>query len=209
MPSLMDFEILLNTLKLSRYLMAPDLRAFALHAIDNRKWHINPVELMHICIEFKTKNYFVHAFERLITRRIRHFSDADIQKMTWPVYVAITRFIDILDEHRRIVACEPPQVLHSLDCHNPVACAQDWMAIWWNGMGRFLLDGRCQLTYDNAFKRFQLLQFGEVSNSCKLAMFQFISEGEGFMRGYMYTKHYAANMADILVSIDGLERADN
>jgi hypothetical protein len=76
-------------------------------------------------------------------------------------------------------------------------------------MARFLLDGRNPLSYDDAFKRFQLLQFGKVSNSCKLGMFQFINKGEGFMRGYMYTKQYAAHMADILISIDGLKRAEN
>jgi hypothetical protein len=80
-----------------------------------------------------------------------------------------------------------------------MSCAQDWLAVWGNGMGRFLLDGRHLLSYDDAFKRFQLLQFGEVSNSCKLGMFHFINEGEGFMREYTYTKQYATHMADILI----------
>ncbi|KAG2065939.1 hypothetical protein BDR04DRAFT_1031497, partial [Suillus decipiens] len=52
------------------------------------------------------------------------------------VYVQVA-----LEEHCRIVAAEEPRILmHSSDCQDPVACNEDWHAIWWNGMAHFLLD---------------------------------------------------------------------
>jgi hypothetical protein len=200
--------VLLNTLKLSRYLIAPDVRSYALHAIENRKWYINPVDLIQISVEFNTRLFFVHAFEQLVKKHVHDFSDEDIQKLTYPVFVAVVRFIDILSEHRRIIACEaPPMINHAFDCHNPVRCAEDWQTIWWIGMGRPLLDGRNPLTYGEAFKRFQILQFGAVSEGCKLGMFSLIDGAEGFMRGYSYTREYAEDVASQLIAVDPLDVA--
>jgi hypothetical protein len=195
-------------LKLSRYLIAPDVRSYALHAIETRKWYINPVDLISISMEFNTKLFFVHAFEQLVQKSIHDFSDADIEKLTCPVFVAVVRFIGILAEHRRIIACEaPPMLNHAPDCDNPVRCSEDWQTIWWIGMGRPLLDGRNPLTYGEAFKRFQILQFGSVSEGCKLGMFGVISESEGFMRGYSYTREYAEDIANKVIAVDALDVA--
>jgi hypothetical protein len=40
---------------------------------------------------------------------------------------------------------------------------EDWYAIWWNGMGRFLLDGRNPQPYGEAIKHFKDMEFGRVS----------------------------------------------
>jgi hypothetical protein len=187
-------------------LIAPDVRSYALHAIESRKWFINPVDLVQISMEFNTKLFFVYAFEQLVQKRVYDFSDAEIQRLTYPVFIAVVRFIAILNEHRRIIACEAPPLLnHAPDCENPVRCTEDWQTIWWIGMGRPLLDGRNPLTYGEAFKRFQILQFGAVSEGCKLGMFSLIGEAQGFMRGYAYTKEYAEDIANKLITVDALD----
>ena len=66
MPQVTNNALLLDTLSLSRYLLAPAMRAFALHSIESRKWYFDPCDLIHVCLEYNTKRLFVTAFERLL-----------------------------------------------------------------------------------------------------------------------------------------------
>ena len=90
----------------------------------------------------------------------------------------------VLDEHCRIVAAEEPHILtHTDDCQLPSACEADWHGVWWNGMGRYLLDGRNPQPYDDAVRRFKSeMEFGCMGKGCKEAMFQLIDEGTAFKR---------------------------
>jgi hypothetical protein len=102
-------------------------------------------------------------------------SDQDIIEMSYPIFVAAVRTMAVLNKNHHMMACEPlPILMHCVECYDPVQCANDWQATWWNGMARFLLDGRNPLTYKESFNRFQLLQFGEVSEGCKESMLTMI-----------------------------------
>ncbi|OAX37998.1 hypothetical protein K503DRAFT_770914, partial [Rhizopogon vinicolor AM-OR11-026] len=57
--------------------------------------------------------------------------------------------------------------MHASNCREPVGCDEDWHAIWWNGMGRFLLDGRNPQPYGDAVKCFKNMQFGRVSRGVR------------------------------------------
>jgi len=70
--------------------------------------------------------------------------------------------------------------MHTSDCQDPIGCNEDWHAIWWNGMARFLLDGRNPQPYCEAVKCFKDLQFGRVSGGCKELMFKIIEQGTAF-----------------------------
>ncbi|EGO25495.1 hypothetical protein SERLADRAFT_437231 [Serpula lacrymans var. lacrymans S7.9] len=79
------------------------------------------------------------------------------------VFVALANLRKILDEHRRMVACELPEINeHALDCSNQDLCSADWWQAWWNGMGRFLLDGRYPMPYKEAAQRFQRNPFEQL-----------------------------------------------
>ncbi|KAI5988896.1 hypothetical protein EDC04DRAFT_2588586, partial [Pisolithus marmoratus] len=60
---------------------------------------------------------------------------------------------------------------HASNCSDKQACAEDWQAVWWNGMGRLLLDARNPQPFNDAFERFWDLEFGRVGTDCKKAMF--------------------------------------
>jgi hypothetical protein len=207
-PQVTDIKVLSDALWISDFIIAPALRAFALHSIESRKWHFQPADLLYVSRTFKTKRFFVHAFERLVGMHIWEISDEDIHKMGFSVFIAAVRAMAVQTEHRHIVACEPPPVLnHSNECQNPLQCADDWRAVWWNGMARFLLDGRNPLTFNESFKRFQVLQFGAVSEGCKQAMFSLIQDGGVFHRGHARTRVYAQIIADIFLEDDPLDTA--
>ncbi|KAG2358443.1 hypothetical protein BDR07DRAFT_1247243, partial [Suillus spraguei] len=91
------------------------------------------------------------------------------------VFLNIVYVQAALDHHRRIIAAEEPKILmHSSDCQDPTGCSEDWHAIWWNGMGWFLLNGRNPQPYGDALKRFKELLFGRVSEGCKELMFKIL-----------------------------------
>jgi hypothetical protein len=88
------------------------------------------------------------------------------------VFIALVYTKEILnDHHHTVLVEEPPILLHVEDCKDYQACKQDWYAIWWNGMGRFLFDGRNPQLYNRAINCFKEMQFGHVSPSCEEKMF--------------------------------------
>ncbi|KAG2366300.1 hypothetical protein BDR07DRAFT_1274782, partial [Suillus spraguei] len=101
-----------------------------------------------------------------------------------------------LNHHCWIVAVEELKILmHSSDCQDPTGCSEDWHAIWWNGMGWFLLNGRNPQPYGDALKRFKELSFGRVSEGCKKLMFKILDEGALFR----HTEHFASEACRFLV----------
>jgi len=87
------------------------------------------------------------------------------------VFITLVYLKALLDEHCRIVAAEPPAMQHAPNCQNHEGCAEDWRAVWWNGMGRLLLDARNPQPFDDVFKCFKSLEFGRVADDCKNVMF--------------------------------------
>jgi len=56
------------------------------------------------------------------------------------VYIVLVQAKAILDDYRHKVTERPPVMQHASDCQNRQGCTEDWWSIWWNGMGRLLLD---------------------------------------------------------------------
>ncbi|KAI6018740.1 hypothetical protein BKA83DRAFT_4057790 [Pisolithus microcarpus] len=87
------------------------------------------------------------------------------------VYVAYVHVRGHLDKYAQTVAVEFPPIVHADSCCDHKGCSQDWAAVWWNGMGHLLLDGRNPQTFDKAVEYFKHLQFGQVGEDCKWHMF--------------------------------------
>ncbi|KAI6008895.1 hypothetical protein F5J12DRAFT_688222, partial [Pisolithus orientalis] len=79
-----------------------------------------------------------------------------------------------LDEYICMVTAEFPPIVHSSSCQDHKGCAEDWAAVWWNGMGQLLLDGKNPWCLDKAIDHFKGLQFGQVGVDCKRHMFSHI-----------------------------------
>jgi hypothetical protein len=71
-----------------------------------------------------------------------------------------------LDVHRWIIACEAPPMVHAGTCKKQNRCKEDWKQLWWNGMGRFLLDGQNPQPYREAVEWFEKLNIGEINLDC-------------------------------------------
>jgi len=125
-------------------------------------------QLITLAVKCCAREILPDAFKRLglvdtpITQLTAHHRELlGTTVFTTLVYVRVA-----LEQHRRIVAVEEPKILmHASDCQEPVGCDEDWHAIWWNGMGRFLLDGRNPQPYGEAVKYFKDMQFRRVSRS--------------------------------------------
>ncbi|KAJ7683338.1 hypothetical protein B0H17DRAFT_1205203 [Mycena rosella] len=161
--------VLLRLLELSRYFMSQPARELALHVIKTRSFYFPPAQLIHLSYEYQTKVLFATAFQQLASSSLRELKPADIQWMGYPVYVALARLKEAMQQHRSILAAEAPEIDpirgHSSECENKAACARDWHAAWWNG-------------------RFERMEVGEMNPKCRLKMMGIVNGGEGNSHGF-------------------------
>ncbi|KAG1717285.1 hypothetical protein EDB19DRAFT_1654360 [Suillus lakei] len=84
----------------------------------------------------------------------------------WNVIVYVKK---LLDECRRIVACEePPLIEHAVCCTDNIACFINWWQCWWNSIAHFLHDGR----------------IGRVNPECWKMLLQTAKKGTAFHLTY-------------------------
>ena len=112
------------------------------------------------------------------------------------IFITLVYLKALLDEHCRIVAAEPPVMQHAPNCQNHEGCAEDWWAVWWNGMGRLLLDTRNPQPFDDAFKCFKSLEFGQVADDCKNVMF---TQVMGINIPHLHAQNFVDSARDHLV----------
>ena len=113
-------------------------------------------------------------------------------------FISLALAKSVLDWHCRIIAAEEPHIVaHAEDCQDPPACAADWHGVWWNGMARYLLDGRNPQPFKEAVRRFKTeMQFGRVGKGCKAKMFQLLDDGIAFERA----EDFVTEVCDHLVA---------
>ena len=121
-------------------------------------------------MEYNLVQLFTHSFKRLVKARFDNLTSDEYTSVGPVVWAHILKAQERIQLHRRIVACEPPPMVHVSACTNNDECADDWKQLWWNGMGRFLLDGRNPQPYRDAIQRFEGMVTGRVSVECWKAM---------------------------------------
>jgi hypothetical protein len=108
---------------------------------------------------------------------IEEIPDDRLLVLPTKVFITYTRATSAIATHRRIVGCEPPPVeTHTADCQDHERCAEDWRTVWWNGMGRYILDGRNPQTHTEAIQLFRNLEFGAAGHGCRNIMFEMLTE---------------------------------
>ncbi|KAK7023061.1 hypothetical protein R3P38DRAFT_3317323 [Favolaschia claudopus] len=180
-------ESIIKTLELSDYLMSPALRRHCLFIIQRRHFCIPPVQLIQICYRFRTRAFYETAFHYLVAHPIRDLTIEDTQSLGFAVYVALARLKEAHAEHRAILASEEPQFApmgpdgpsHCAGCVDNYACAEDWQRVWWNGMGRCLLDGRNPSSYSESRANVGNGHFYDMTKVVATYLAQEIVEDEG------------------------------
>ncbi|KAL4074518.1 hypothetical protein V8B97DRAFT_2022741 [Scleroderma yunnanense] len=136
-----------------------ETHTFIIKQILASAYHFHAAEIVHLSVTYHSWELFKHTFQHLL--------------MGNNTFVGLTYAKAVLEGHYCIIAAEPPSILHEDDCQDPDGCEEDWYAVWWNGMGRFLLDGQNPQPYNDAIKHFKDMHFGHVSSGCKSCMTAF------------------------------------
>ncbi|KAF7361486.1 hypothetical protein MSAN_01181900 [Mycena sanguinolenta] len=192
---------LLRLLELARYYLSPATKEFVFEVLWTRRHYIPAAKLVNIGLVYGSKPLFKCGFGALASMRLRDLTSLDVDLIGLEVYVALARLIEALQEHRHILAAEEPQFrdgvqqlgnfdgndtpAHSPSCRDNEACAVDWHQAWWNGMGRFLLDGREPLTWTDSFDQFKGFEFGRMDPLCISRMLARVKKADG--NGHMFT----------------------
>ena len=135
---------------------------------------------------------FRRAFRDLINLSLTQLSKAHRSLIGSDLFMSLALAKAVLDEHCRIIAAEEPRILkHADNCQDPMACEVDWHGVWWNGMGRYLLDGRNPQPYDEAVRRFRLeAEFGRMGKGCKEKMFRLMDDGTAFRHADIFIDEF-------------------
>ncbi|KAF8549905.1 hypothetical protein OG21DRAFT_1447278 [Imleria badia] len=162
-------------------------RNFVIDHIWDQRFSYRPAELVQLGCWFSIPKFFHRGFKSLLAMPLKEINREHRLEMGQEVFIALVYAKSALDEHMRLVACEEPVILtHVTDCQDPSACQEDWHNVWWNGMGRFLLDGRNPQPFSDAVERFREMQFGRMSQGCRNLMFQLLDRGTGFRRADLF-----------------------
>ncbi|KAH7888174.1 hypothetical protein F5I97DRAFT_1829012 [Phlebopus sp. FC_14] len=156
---------------------------FVINQIDTLKHYFHPAELIDIARNYHIPKLFHHAFSELMEIPITLITRQDHELMGIPVFIT----------------------LHASERQDPISCTNDWHAIWWNGMGRFLLDGRNPQPFDDAIKWFREMNFGRVNEKCKAHMLRIINEGLAFRN---VTKIHSGRLLTAFHQISLAKRAE-
>ncbi|KAF8124432.1 chitin synthase-domain-containing protein [Boletus edulis] len=171
---------------------------FVVNRIEAASWRFHSAELMGLAMKYRLPSLFRIAFRTLTKMPLAKLTKGQRTLIGPDIALNVALAKCILDEQCRIIAAEEPPILsHADDCQEPLACEADWHGVWWNGMGRCLLDGRNPQPYDEAVRRFKSeMQFGRVGKGCKEKMFQLLDDGAAFKRGDLFVEE----VCDYLVS---------
>lgn len=184
-----SYEELRSLLELVQKYRCAETRRFAIDHIWDKRFTYHPANLIKLGHDFHIPQVFSRSFMNLLKIPLKEISKEHRLLIGEEVFVAFVYAKAMLDEHCRIVACEEPVILsHASDCGNPTACQEDWHAVWWNGMGRFLLDGRNPQPFSDAIKRFREMQFGRMGRGCQQLMFQVLDRGVAFRYADTFVK---------------------
>ncbi|KAK6961869.1 hypothetical protein R3P38DRAFT_3248977 [Favolaschia claudopus] len=121
-----------------------------------------------------------------------------------------------LAQHRAILAAEEPLFAKETKdetggknikvgpCHHPgckdhQSCEEDWHCVWWNGIGRSLLDGRNPLSWTESVKKLEAMHFGRMHLGCRQIILEYIDEDQLNGHGRVY---------DMIDAVSGMLLAD-
>ena len=190
-------DVLLQLLELSRMFMSNDVREFAIKEIHNRRLSIPPCSLISISVEHNIEKLFKYGFQCLVKARLDDLTDKDYSTMDPRIWAAVLKSQSTIQLHCWIVACEPPPTIHAAECPDTESCDFDWVQLWWNTMGRMLLDGRNPKSYKDALRLFEeLTEIGNVSLGCWHLMITKLRGGLAFIREDEFIEHAAKKWAE-------------
>jgi len=196
----MPNDAVIQLLELSDMYLCKDAREYAIQHLQRQRFSLEPPQLISLALKYHIKALLPHAFERLVSTRINDISDAERHVIGSVVWNTMIKVKERLDVHRRIVACEaPPTMVHAGTCSMQNKCEEDWKQLWWNGMGRFLLDGRNPQPYKDAVERFEKLDTGGVNYGCWKAMLLVIQGHTAFSHEQKLISRTADNLVKCLI----------
>ena len=193
-------SIILQLLEVSQLYRLKAAHDHAIKQINAHRYAFNPVMLISISLKYHIKDTFRYAFNRLVSKCVNELKDVDYELLTYPVWKTLFRVKEWLDLHCRIVACELPPLLHSECFQDKKRCLEDWHQVWWNGMGRYLLDGRNPQPYHSAVSQFEGVSYGSMDLECWRAMVALVKEGKAFWHEDDLIDRTAWGLAEYLIS---------
>ncbi|KAF8121480.1 hypothetical protein EV363DRAFT_1185666 [Boletus edulis] len=169
-------------------------KEFVINRIHASAWCFHSAELMDIATTYRIPSLFRTAFRSLANISLTELTKAHRVMIGLKTFASVALAKSVLDQHCRIIAAEEPHIhVHADDCQDTVACATDWHGVWWNGMGRYLLDGRNPQPYEDAVRRFKTeMQFGRMGKGCREKMFELLEEGSAFQ----HADHFIDDLCD-------------
>ncbi|KAG1726859.1 hypothetical protein EDD22DRAFT_853498 [Suillus occidentalis] len=139
------------------------------------------IQLLELSDMYLCKDARVYAVHHLQWQpHINDINDNEFHAVGSVVWNTMFKVKERLDVHRQIIACEAPPMVHVGTCTKQKLCEDDWKQLWWNRMGRFLLDGQNPQPYKDAIKHFKKLDIREINLDCWKAVLYIVKACSAF-----------------------------
>ncbi|KIM59846.1 hypothetical protein SCLCIDRAFT_27079 [Scleroderma citrinum Foug A] len=109
-------DTIMDLLKLSKLYASKAARHHAIAQLNFHCYSMQPATLISVTLKYHIKDVFHYAFTKLISKHVNDFEVSDYALLTHPVWIALLKVKERLDQHRHIVACELPTLTHSTCC---------------------------------------------------------------------------------------------
>ncbi|KII85216.1 hypothetical protein PLICRDRAFT_178954 [Plicaturopsis crispa FD-325 SS-3] len=176
--------------------------------IWKKRYYIGAVDMVDYAREFSIRAWLEFGFASLIdisNTSYQQLSEDHFLRLGMPFVARMCYARESLERHLRIVACEPPSFTHAPDCTSNMQCDEDWRAVWWNIMGRCLLDGRAPKTWEGAVERLTGSEFGNMPYACVQAGMNVVRGGKAFHVGEAFAANAAEEFAREMIVYEDME----
>jgi hypothetical protein len=163
------------------------------------RFRADPVDLISLACRYRIDGWIEPMFRRLVDTPLQDISLAKARKLPLEIIYGLMQVHAAVGEHYRLIAAEPPPLVHGENCPSNKRCADDWYATWWNGMGRFLLDARHPLGWKEAVRRLEHLQFGGMGKDCLEMALKVVREGHAFLLADQLVRETGIKLSTILI----------
>ncbi len=140
-------------------------------------------------------------FERLLVKPFSDLKFEDAQSIGLEGLLIVAKAKENIHLHLHNIACNAPHIKHGDACINNTACDEDWNAVWWNIMGRNLLDAEHPVSWGESSRRLRQSEFGRMGHQCRDQIMNRVTSDMTPFRGNEIRDHAAQKFIDLIEEV--------
>ncbi len=168
-------------LKLSTFFVIEDGRDFATRHLPQLS-SFRPSLQIQLARNYRIDHWLEPAFRQLLSVPLQRLSETEADEIGFFVYRLVTITKAKIDDHRRILAFSPAEVINSVNCKTPERCGNAWRHEWWGSLAKQLLHPEVPLGGQELADQLYKAKLEHMCNGCFRLTMQSMREHNALRR---------------------------